>query len=135
MKNFFDGVKREMEKINIYEMVTKAVIEQLEKGVIPWALPLSKKGAPKSMTTMKDYRGINFFLLSLASFGSRYWLTFNQAKKLGGSIRKGEKSSFVVYWHWRSEEQMERLREKTASPAPCYPIYSTVFNLDRKSVV
>lgn len=123
--------KQTKERRDIYQLVTDRVIEQLEKGVIPWALPFSKKGAPKSMTTMKDYRGINFFLLWWASFDSRYWLTFNQAKKLGGNIRKGEKSSLVVYWHWRSEEQIEKLRETTTSPAPCYPIYSIVFNVEQ----
>ena len=116
---------------DVYQIVTNKVIEQLEKGVVPWALPFSKRGRPKSMTTKKGYRGINFFLLLWEPFDSRYWLTFNQAKKLGGSIRKGEKSSLVVYWHWRSEEQIEMLKAKTQNPAPCYPIYSIVFNLEQ----
>lgn len=120
-----------MEKRDIYQLVTDKVIEQLEKGVVPWAFPVSVRGAPKSMTTNKDYRGINFFLLLWSSFDSRYWVTFNQAKKLGGHIRKGEKSSLVVYWHWRSEEQLEALRQKTPNPAPCFPIYSIVFNVEQ----
>src|SRR5260370_26695486 len=30
---------------------------------------------------------------------SRFWLTFNQATNLGGKIRKGEKSSPVIFWN------------------------------------
>jgi len=123
--------KQTKEKRDIYQIVTNQVIEQLEKGVVPWTLPLSKKGAPKSMTTKKHYRGINPFLLWWEPFDSRYWLTFNQVNKLGGRIRKGEKARFVIYWHWRTHEQIEKLKEKTANPAPCYPIYSTVFNLEQ----
>src|SRR5581483_6265750 len=116
---------------DVYQLVTDRVIDQLEKGVIPWASPISRQGMPKSLTTKKEYRGINPFLLCGAPYDSRYWLTFGQAKKLGGTIRKGEKGSLVVYWHWRTEEQIERLRAKTPEPAPCYPFYSTVFNLEQ----
>lgn len=119
------------ERKDIYQLVTNQVIEQLEQGVIPWKLSISEKGAPKSLTTQKNYLGINLFLLWWAPFDSRYWVTFNQAKKLGGSIRKGEKGRIVIYWHWRTEEQIEKLKEKTAAPAPCFAIYSTVFNLEQ----
>jgi antirestriction protein ArdC len=57
-----------------------------------------------------------------------YWLTFRQALALGGNVRKGEKGAWVVYWHWRTAEDLEALRAQGKNPAPCYPIYSTVFN-------
>ena len=33
-------------------------------------------------------------------FESPYWLSFKQAKGLGGHIRKGEKSTPVIFWKW-----------------------------------
>jgi len=122
---------RSAEKKDIYSLVTERIIDQLEKGVIPWTSSISKQGAPKSLITRKAYRGINPFVLWTAPFDSRYWLTFNQAQKLGGHIRKGEKGFPVVYWHWRSPAELAKLAEKTPNPAPCYPFYATVFNLEQ----
>jgi antirestriction protein ArdC len=46
----------------------------------------------------KCYRGINMLLLSLAPYQDHRWLTFRQAKQLGGHIRRGERSTLVVFW-------------------------------------
>ena len=116
---------------DIYEMVTERIMEQLESGVIPWTTPISQRGAPRNLLSRKEYRGINPFILSGAPYESRYWVTFRQAQELGGNVRKGEKGYPVVYWHWRSEEEMARLARKTPHPAPCFPLYYTVFNLDQ----
>jgi len=51
------------------------------------------------MTTKKPYRGINFFLLSMLNFDTPYFLTYKQAKKLGGNVRKGENGYPVVFWN------------------------------------
>lgn len=117
-----------MNKKDIYQTITERVIEQLERGVVPWVAPVSA-GLPKSMTTKRDYRGINIFLLWNAPYDSRYWVTYKQAQHLGGNVRKGEKGSPVVFWHWRTEEEMAKLAQKTPNPAPCHPFYYTVFNV------
>ncbi len=46
----------------------------------------------KSLTTGKEYRGINSVLLGLREYSSRYWATFKQTQKLGGNVRRGEKA-------------------------------------------
>lgn len=42
------------------------------------------------------------FLLAVTAwergFSSDFWLTFRQAKQLGGAVKKGEKSSLVTFW-------------------------------------
>src|SRR4030095_16015875 len=44
-------------------------------------------------------------------YESPYWLTFNQAKELGGNVRRGEKSCPVVFWKWLDvDENDERKR-------------------------
>jgi N-terminal domain of anti-restriction factor ArdC len=35
---------------------------------------------PASLVSKKHYRGINFFLLALAGYGSQYWLTYRPAQ-------------------------------------------------------
>lgn len=85
-----------------YDLVTDKIIEQLRTGVAPWAKswnsasnlrPLRHNGEP--------YRGINVLLLWIAAaeggFASPFWMTYKQAQEFGGQVRKGEKSTTVVY--------------------------------------
>ena len=95
--------------MNVYELVTSKIIERLEEGVIPWRKCWTS-GPAKSLTTGKEYRGINSVLLGMREYSSRYWVTFRQAQKMGGNVKKGEKATPVVYWHWRTPEEMAKLR-------------------------
>ena len=83
---------------SVYEIVTEKIIKQLESGVAPWRKPWTSK-IPANLVTQKEYRGLNVLTLASQGFPSRFWLTFNQASKLGGTIRKGEKSSPVIFWN------------------------------------
>lgn len=76
----------------IYEMVTEQIIEKLEQGTIPWQKPFLNSSAV-NWKTQKEYRGINTLLLSAGEYA-----TFNQIKEAGGKVKKGEKSSIVVFW-------------------------------------
>jgi len=90
---------------DIYQEVTDRILELLEQGTVPWRNPI-KRGAgggwPVNLDSRKRYRGINVFLLAMrawdSGFGSDYWVTFKQATKQGGQVKKGEKSSLVVFW-------------------------------------
>ena len=48
------------------------------------------------------YRGINILLLWLSSMSNKFesdtWLTFKQAKRDGGMVRKGEKGTRIVFY-------------------------------------
>jgi antirestriction protein ArdC len=84
-------------KYDIYEEVTNRIINQLEQGVVPWQSPyFSKVGLPRNFTTQKPYQGINVFLLASLRFTSPYFLTFIQAKDLGGHVKKGERGHLVI---------------------------------------
>lgn len=119
-------------KGSIYETVTNRILSQLETGQIPWRKTWTT-GLPKSLTTGKEYRGINILSLGLAAHSSRYWVTYRQAIHLGGHVRKGEKATPVVYWKRRTEMDLKKLRAKTGkeSFAPFFPFVSAVFNLDQ----
>ena len=55
---------------------------------------------PRNLKSGKAYRGINVFLLHAMGYESPHWVTFKQAKERGGSVRKGEKSTPVIFWNW-----------------------------------
>lgn len=50
-----------------------------------------------NMATKRTYTGINVILLYLTDYIDPYWATFVQIKKLGGSVKKGERSTQIVY--------------------------------------
>jgi antirestriction protein ArdC len=94
--------------MSIYEIVTHRMLQQLEAGKIPWRKTWTT-GLPKSLGSGEEYRGINILVLGSTEYTSRYWVTYLQAQKLGGQIREGERATPVIYWKWRTPEEMEKL--------------------------
>jgi antirestriction protein ArdC len=89
-----------MESRNLYQEVTDRVLNELKKGVIPWAKPW-KGGVAVSHTTGGAYTFLNQMLISFSSTASVVggeYLTFKQVKKEGGSVRKGEKSALIMFY-------------------------------------
>ncbi|MDA2929984.1 ArdC family protein [Acidobacteria bacterium AH-259-O06] len=80
-----------------YEVITNKILEKLEQGIVPWRQPWSTE-MPKNVVSKREYRGINVFMLGCMGYANPYWLTFKQAKALGGHVRRGEKSTPVVFW-------------------------------------
>jgi antirestriction protein ArdC len=109
---------------SVYEIVTEQVIRQLESGVAPWRKPWRTE-MPCNLVSGKEYRGMNVFLLGSQGYASRYWLTFNQANKLGGHVKKGEHSSLVTFWHIGEE----RIKADGSKSRPFLLRYYRVFNL------
>lgn len=103
-----------MAKQNVYEIVTKQVLEALEQGTVPWAKPWSAAGAHQNIEGRK-YRGVNPLLLEISAmrngFDQPYWCTMNQANKKGGKVRKGEKSTIVTFWKSYETDSGERDKE------------------------
>ncbi len=115
----------------VYEIVTDRIIAELEKGTIPWRQPWKESGRPVNLVSRKPYRGINVILLRSTCRSSPYWLTFKQAKNLGGHVRKGEKATPVVFWKWT--EKTDRDPETGEERKDGFPIlrYYSVFNADQ----
>ena len=95
-----------MAKMSVYDVITDCIIKRLEAGVVPWHRPWKTFGDPANLISGKPYRGINWFLLSLVDHVSPYWLTFKQAKELGGHVKKGERAMPCVFWkQWETEDK------------------------------
>lgn len=88
-----------MSKFDVYEIITQKIIELLETGIIPWKIPWqTPNGLPRNLISKRPYNGINFWLLLSRKDSIPFYLTFEQIKTLGGIVRKGEKSTMIVFW-------------------------------------
>ncbi|MGJ8530092.1 ArdC-like ssDNA-binding domain-containing protein, partial [Maritalea sp.] len=90
-------------QIDIHEDVTNRILAEMEKGRIPWVKDWTCAGGIISRVSKKPYSGINQLILGMAGvcYGSQQWLTFKQAKALGGSVRKGEKGTRIIFYKKR----------------------------------
>ena len=121
-----------MKNVNVYQMVTDRVIKALEtKQTLVWQKPwrVTSEGSalPRNLISKKSYHGINVLLLSLSGFSSPWWLSFNQVKALGGSVRKGEKGTPIVFWSFAEKEDPKTKEMKKIG----FVKYYTVFNSEQ----
>ena len=91
--------------MDVYQIVTDKIIGMLESGAVPWRRPWSSAGLPRNLVSKKPYRGINHFLLSASNYVSPLWLTLRQANELGGSVRRGEQSTLIIFWKIDQKEE------------------------------
>ena len=111
----------------VYQIVTDRILEELDKGIIPWKKTWHCDGSlPMNLISKKEYRGTNLVLLPTC-YNSPFFLTFKQAKKLGGSVRKGEKSHLVIFWKFF--DKIDNDGEKVGS-VPMLRYYN-VFNVEQ----
>ncbi|MEK5367996.1 zincin-like metallopeptidase domain-containing protein [Bacillus sp. FSL R5-0654] len=96
----------------IYAMITNQIIQKLEQGTIPWRNPFTN-GFPVNWLTQKPYRGINLLLLESGEYA-----TYKQIQDAGGSVKKGAKGKFVVFWKILEfvEEDQENQENKKKIP-------------------
>lgn len=91
------------ETVSPAQRITAEIIKRLEEGTRPWVKPW--RGVPSARPLRAcgiPYQGINVFWLWLVAdmcgFASPYWMTYRQAKELGGQVRKGEKATIAVFY-------------------------------------
>jgi antirestriction protein ArdC len=126
--------------VDTYQEVTDAVIKALEEGTVIWQCPWNQVGLPKNITTDVNYRGWNLFLLNFHSmikgYPTPYYITYKQAQKLGGIIKKGEKGVRIIYWaEVALKNQNEEANQQTSTDEQgkprtiMVPKTYTVFNI------
>lgn len=92
---------------DLYQDVTDKIIAGLEAGTVPWVQPwgsdhiAAPMRLPQNAVSGNTYSGINILILWGAAIETRRstqtWLTFKQALRLGGCVRKGERGTTVCY--------------------------------------
>ena len=126
-------------RTNIYTRVTSRIVAELEKGVRPWLKPWNAEHAAGRISRPlrcngQPYRGINVLVLWIEATAKGYaapiWLTFKQAKELGGFVRKGEHGSPVVYSSSFKKSEEDDSGAETEKEIHFLKAY-TVFNVEQ----
>jgi antirestriction protein ArdC len=88
---------------DLYSEVSARIIAELESGALPWVKPWSAtpgQNVPCNAVSNRPYSGCNVILLWLArgkGWPTPRFLTFKQAIEAGGSVRKGEHGTKVIF--------------------------------------
>lgn len=127
---------------DLYQVVTDQIIDAMESGLVPWRMPWDPGKSivsHRNAVSSRPYRGINVWLLMVSAHRNGYsdprWLSYKQAQELGGSVRKGEKSTMVTFWKKLApiERTVERPDGATVTEkfAPLLLRYYNVFNVEQ----
>jgi len=117
----------------LYAQVTEHVIAQLEAGIVPWVRPWRFQKTfgimPQNAATGRPYTGINILILWAArdafGYASNGWMTFRQAHAKGGTVRKGEKGTPIVFMKPLRIKEPEADEEKTIRMLRSYYVFNT----------
>jgi antirestriction protein ArdC len=121
---------------DVYRRITDKIVEQLEAGVRPWHQPWGANGSATRPLRHNGipYRGINTVLLWMETaangYASPFWMTYRQAQEIGGQVRKGEKSTLVVYAGAIEKTEEDDQGEEIEHRIPVLKGYC-VFNCDQ----
>lgn len=122
-----------MTKIDIHQEITNQIITCLEGGNLPWHKDWTADRPTFTLPRRANgefYQGINVLLLWMAAHDRGYtadqWMTFKQAKAIGGNVRKGERGTRIVFYSTFERENELGQEEKI----PFLKSY-TVFNVQQ----
>jgi len=110
---------------SLYEDITQQIIAELENGTVPWKKPWAV-AIPYNAVSQQPYHGINVLMLWKRRFEPSAWITFRQARELGGTVKKGEKGTQVVYASKKAFENEDGEKEEKF-----FLRYYHVFNIDQ----
>lgn len=118
---------------DIYQQVTNQIIADLEKGQLTWRKPWSGDNFAIRPLRSNDvpYTGINTILLWATAahrgYQTPHWMTFKQALTMKACVRKGEKSTQVIYADKTFKDDIDENGQAVKKEVPFVKVYS-VFN-------
>src|SRR5690348_12325029 len=124
------------DKRDVYATVTSQIINAIEAGVGTWRMPWHTSGrfafSPINVTSRKPYRGINTVCLWAAAQAKGYehceWGTYQQWQERNAQVRKGEKSTTVVFWKFSNDSKETEDGETLTSSRLLFTRGYNVFN-------
>lgn len=133
-----------MNNQEIAQKIVDRMLEEINKGgQLPWTKPWGNRAGVEVVDgyteirvkprywnrSGKPYNGCNPLLLSFSGKTGEF-ITFNQCKAEGGHIKKGAKSSMIIYWTQivKETDELDENGEKIKKTIPLLKTY-TVFNV------
>jgi antirestriction protein ArdC len=113
----------------IADQVIKAMETSGTNWVKSWTTPTGQ--LPTSMSTGKQYRGINLLILGMTraanGYGSHHWATYKQWTSMGAQVQKGQKSTTVILY------KPITIKDKATGEDKMVPLLRTfsIFNADQ----
>ncbi|VEJ09376.1 ArdC family protein [Actinobacillus delphinicola] len=135
-----------MNKFDLYQDITNRIIEAIENGTIPWRKPWNINNGvcalPINAVSKRPYSGVNILLLWAAEIKNGYsqsqWLSFKNIAELGGTIKKGEKATKILFWRtWEKDKTDDTgavVLDDQGQPekeSGCTVKYFNVFNVEQ----
>lgn len=105
------------ERRDIHAEITTKLIAAIEadpgRPTMPWRRSNKPLFMPENALTKKLYNGINIVSLwisaEVAGYDAPVWATYRQWSEIGAQVRKGEKSSLVVFYkEYETEPDADR---------------------------
>lgn len=121
------------EKKDVYQVVTDKILAMMEQGDVAWEKPWFAVGAPMNIERKKPYQGVNVFLLGAEGRQSPWWGTIDQWNAKGAYIKKGEKSSMVVFYKPLVVDKEGKDGSTVKATIPLLR-YSNVFNAEQVDI-
>ena len=113
--------------MDVYSIVTDRIIEQLDKGYIPWKKPWANcLDGTFNRISRKPYSLLNQLLL----IHDGEYATFRQWTEIGGRVKKGEKSEIVVFWKLQEVSEKNEFGEIRLKKVPILRYYN-VFHISQ----
>lgn len=123
-------------KRDLYSEVSRRIIGELERGAAPWVKPWSAtagRNVPCNAVSNRPYSGCNVLLLWMTQqgrFTAPRYLTFKQARDLGGNVRKGERGTKVYFVKQLPVRDEQSDAQEAVRLVPMLRDY-TVFNVEQ----
>ena len=94
------------ERADVYVSITDQIIAAIEAGAdhpqMPWHSQGSIIERPVNVASQRAYRGVNTVALWAAAYCQQFttglWGTYRQWQEKGAQVRKGEKSSVIIFY-------------------------------------
>ncbi len=103
---------------DVHQIINDKIIEQLQKGIVPWRVAWTEAGIPTNVSSQKQYRGINLMLLASLGYEQNFFITENQLNDIGATIKPNERPHVVTYWSNKSQEmnaEVDNGKRKTSA--------------------
>ena len=123
-------------RFDVHEAITNQIIAAIEAGTGKLQMPWHRSGAnimrPVNVASGNAYRGVNTVALWAAAdaFGYEHglWGTYRQWQDRGAQVRKGEKSSLIVFYREFDSEDADACSDNDRRRR-CMARASRVFNI------